>query len=51
METPAFSQWVSTNQASRVQMLKQDRLLREERVQEGKRRGNDKGGKKEGEGG
>ena len=51
VETPAFSQWVSTNQASRAQMLKQDRLLREERVQEGKRRGNDKGGKKEGEGG
>ena len=46
LETPAFSSWVASTQKDQAVMMKQNRLLREEKVAESNRRKKDgKGGK------
>ena len=47
VEVPAFASWLSGLQRDKAQVLKQGRLLREERVAEGKRKGSGKGGDKD----
>jgi len=50
IETPGFGGWLAGAQASRAQVLRQGRLLREERKSEAKKEGKGKGeGKGDGE--